>query len=138
MTTSKLAEIADTNNLCWFSSFLLPAIMLSKEVKCYVISVMENILSEKYQNQEKWTIFHSFLHSLNTSHFIKTYHFAKNISRNRFNIVYGYPQHHISISIYSPNPTLGWFWCLNSRSGFYKTGLGNFLVFFLTSHICSN
>ena len=96
MTTSKLAETANANNLYWFLSFLLAAIMLSKEVNCYVMSIMEKILSEKYQNQEKRTIFHSSLHSLNTSHFIKTYHFAKNISGNRFNTVYGYPQQHLS------------------------------------------
>ena len=40
--------------------------MLSKEVNYYVMSIIKKILSEKYLNQEKKTIFHSFLHSLYT------------------------------------------------------------------------
>ena len=51
-------------------------------------SIMEKILSEKYQNQEKKDYFHSVLHLLNTPHFIKSDHLTKNIPGSRFKYVY--------------------------------------------------
>ena len=52
------------------------------------MSIMEKILSEKYQNQAKKDYFHSVLHLLNTPHFIKSDHLTKNIPGSRFKYVY--------------------------------------------------
>ena len=87
MTAGKLTETADANKLHGLSSLFMTVIILSKEVNYYVISILEKILSKKYQNQEKGR-FSSSPPFIKYVSFTQTHHFTKNNPGSRFKIAY--------------------------------------------------